>query len=405
MNPYPTRLGVDTRPVTLPLPTLPDEPRLDLTHLPALAIDDEGSLDPDDALSLEALPHGWRLWVHVSDAAALITPDSELDLEARRRGATLYLPEGAVPMLPQAAIEALGLGLGEVSPALSIRVDLDANFEPLEVDVALTRVRVTRLTYAQAQEQLGDEPLATLRRIAAHLREGRAGRGALMIELPEVKVRVHGGQVDVKVLPPLESRQVVQESMMLAGWAVATFGLEHGIPLPYAAQEAFERYDDQATTLPEMYARRRSLKRTQWAAQPAPHAGLGLERYVQSTSPMRRYLDLVAHQQLRAFLAERPFVRTPDMLQRIGAADLASSGVREAERKSLRHWTLVYLSRHRGPWHGVVVDRRGPAATVLLTELALELSLTGDLAPGSELRLEAAEIDLPGLDARVRNVG
>lgn len=71
------------------LPDLPDEPRRDLTGLPAFAIDDEGNLDPDDALSLD----GDRLWVHVADAAALIGPDSPADIEARARGATL-LPAG-----------------------------------------------------------------------------------------------------------------------------------------------------------------------------------------------------------------------------------------------------------------------------------------------------------------------
>jgi hypothetical protein len=101
---------------------LPEEERLDLTHLPALAIDDKGNQEPDDALSLE----GDRLWVHVADVAALVPPESAADLEARARGATLYLPEGAVPMLPWAAIGRLGLGLSEISPALSFGLDLDA---------------------------------------------------------------------------------------------------------------------------------------------------------------------------------------------------------------------------------------------------------------------------------------
>ena len=75
------------------------EPRRDLTHLPAFAIDDEENQDPDDAVSLD----GERLWVHVADVAALVAPDSEADLEARGRGANLYLPERIVNMLPLAS--------------------------------------------------------------------------------------------------------------------------------------------------------------------------------------------------------------------------------------------------------------------------------------------------------------
>ncbi len=120
VNPYPLRLGVALSQPASELIELPDEPRQDLTHLPAFAIDDEGNQDPDDALSLD----GNRLWVHVADVAALVPPDSEADLEARARGANLYLPESTVTMLPPEATRQLGLGLSEVSPALSFGLDL-----------------------------------------------------------------------------------------------------------------------------------------------------------------------------------------------------------------------------------------------------------------------------------------
>ncbi len=79
VNPYPSRVGAFTATPLLPLPPLPDESRLDLTHLTSLAIDDVGSSDPDDAISFA----DGRLWVHVADAAALVTPGSEADLAAR----------------------------------------------------------------------------------------------------------------------------------------------------------------------------------------------------------------------------------------------------------------------------------------------------------------------------------
>ena len=89
VNPYPHRLKLPVDPPLVELPDLPDEKRVDLTHLPAFAIDDEGSQDPDDALSLD----GNRLWVHVSDPAVLVKPDSPADLEARLRGAKLRRSE------------------------------------------------------------------------------------------------------------------------------------------------------------------------------------------------------------------------------------------------------------------------------------------------------------------------
>ncbi len=82
VNPYPRRLDLPPASPVLDLPELPAEERRDLTHLSAFAIDDEGNRDPDDAISLD----GDRLWVHVADVAALVTPDSAADLEARHSG-------------------------------------------------------------------------------------------------------------------------------------------------------------------------------------------------------------------------------------------------------------------------------------------------------------------------------
>jgi len=122
VNPYPLRFDCAITQPELEVPALPDEPREDLTALETFAIDDDACSDPDDAISLD----GDSLWIHVADAAALIKADSPLDLEARARGANLYLPEIVINMLPEAVTQALGLGLEEISPALSFKIGFDA---------------------------------------------------------------------------------------------------------------------------------------------------------------------------------------------------------------------------------------------------------------------------------------
>ncbi|AFZ67149.1 ribonuclease catalytic domain-containing protein [Deinococcus peraridilitoris] len=411
-HPYPARFGAALSAPHLPVPSLPGEERLDLSHLSALAIDDEGSSDPDDALSLERLvlengEAGWRLWVHVADAAALVAPDGEIDREARKRGATLYLPETTVPMLPEPITGQLGLGLADTSPALSIAVQLSAAFEPQGAEVHLTRIRVTRLTYAEAQRALDagqPGPLQELAALAVTARTRREAAGAVMLELPEVRVRVRDGEVIITPLPPLQSRAVVQEAMMLAGESVATWAQQRDLPLPFAAQDPpLARVEGEQ--LAQQWARRKSLSRTRFSPRAGRHAGLGLQAYAQATSPLRRYLDLVVHQQLRAALrGERPLTGA-EIAARIAEADLAAGAVRAAERAANRHWTLVYLSRRPG-WsgEGVVVERRGAVTTVLLGDLALDVPLTTSTALGEELRLELGEIDLPSLTSRWRVV-
>ncbi len=398
VNPYPIRLNLPTEPPAIELPPLPDEARLDLTHLPAFAIDDEGSQDPDDALSLD----GQRLWVHVADPAALVTPASPADLEARARAAKLYLPEMSVPMLPSQATDLLALGLADISPALSFGLDLGPAGEIRGVQIAPSWVKVTRLTYEEAEARLDQAPLRSLYRLAADYQARRQANGAISIDLPEVKIRVANGEVLIRPLLPLKSRTLVREAMLMAGEAVARLAVREHIPLPFTSQDAPEPVDELSEGLAGMYARRRLMTRSQLTTAPAPHAGLGLDIYAQLTSPLRRYLDLVMHQQLRAYLQGRPLLDSGAMLERVGAAEAVTGSVRQAERLANKHWTLVYLRRQPG-WQGrgVVVEKQRSRATVLIPELDLVtyLHLSQDLPLNSEVGLTLQEVNLPELEA------
>jgi len=401
VNPYPQRLGVTTVLPNLPLPPLPAEPRLDLTHLPAFAIDDAGSADPDDAISLD----GRRLWVHVADVAALAAPDSPVDLEARARGASLYLPEGTITMLPPEATKLLGLGLAEVSPALSFGLEFNAAGEVTLAQVAPSWVRVERLSYEEAETRLEAAPFDRLLELSRQFTRRREANGAVELNLPEVKIRVNAGVVAIKPLPHLNSRDMVRDAMLMTGEAVARFARENNIPLLFSTQEAAEDESNFPNTVAGMFARRRTLKRSQLRSLPAPHAGLGLTIYAQTTSPLRRYADLVIHQQLRAYLQGRPLLTEADMLERVGAAEAITSSVRQTERLANKHWTLVYLQQNPG-WSGtgILVEDFGRKGRLLLPDLDLEtqLQLPQDLPLDSRIPLIFKEASLPFLEAYFR---
>ena len=397
VNPYPQRLQVDTRVPQAALPGLPDEPRIDLTHLEAFAIDDEDSKDPDDALSWEEN----RLWVHVADVAALVLPDSEVDLEARGRGCNLYLPEGTLPMLPPQATGILGLGLQEVSPALSFGIEVNADGGIVKAKVVTSWVRVTRLTYGEVEARLQEPPFRDLMRLAEVSQARRRAQGAVFIDLPELKVHVENGEVSLQPMAPLRSRDMVAEAMVLAGESAAQFALARKIPLPFATQAAPEA-PRAVEGLAGMFALRRSLKRSVQTGEPAPHAGLGLGAYCRATSPLRRYLDLVVHQQLRAYLRGEPLMDSQEILQRVGAAESVTYNRQQAERLARRHWTHVYLLAHpdwRG--QGVVVEKRGPRRIVLIPDLGLEssLNLRDEPALNAVLPLALKGVSVPDLEA------
>ena len=391
-NPYPARSGVSVSTPDLGVPELQVEERLDLTHLTTYAIDDEGNQDPDDALSLD----GGRLWIHVADVAALVAPDDPLDLEARSRGANLYLPEGMINMLPGPVTERLGLGLQEISPALSIGVRCDEDGTLGDIEIQRTWVKVQRLSYGEVNRRMDEEPFAGMERIAATFRARRRANGSASIDLPEVTIRVRDGQVDIRPMERGGSRALVTDAMLMAGEAVARFCVEHQIAIPFATQPP----PDKAECPPDlaaMYAYRRCFKPSRLLVEPEPHAGLGLQLYTRATSPLRRYSDLVVHQQLRAWIRGGTVLSANEVSTRVGQAEAAASTIRRAERLSNQHWKLVYLRDHP-KWQGeaVVVEKAQPKSVLLIPELALDarVRLRDAQDLNARVRVAIREVDL-----------
>jgi len=403
-NPHPTPQGAALKTPNLPVPALPQEPRRDLTWLPAFAIDDEDTDTPDDALSYESLPSGGRLWVHVADAASLVEPECELDMEARMRGESMHLPEGTLHLLPREVTLQTGLGMKETSPALSFAIDLNADGEVTRFEMLLSRVRVTRLTYAQAEQRLEDVPFKDLDRLTAQVRELRRKNGALMLDFPEARIKVVERQVHIRPFPALRSRGLVEEAMILAGAETARFASKNELRLPFSQQDPPDT-SDRPATLSGMFSLRRQLKRSQYSTTPGAHSGLGVSAYTQITSPLRRYLDLVGHQQLRAFLKGRPMLTETEIVERIGAAAAVTGAVRQAELLSEKHWTLVYLLQHPG-WRGegILVDQRGSSGILILPDLALEarVHLPRSIALDERVTVELTGVNLPQLEASFR---
>ena len=400
-NPYPRRLSLPLENPQIECPELPQEARIDLTHLESFAIDDAESEDPDDAVSLD----NGRIWVHVADVAALVQPDSPLDLEARTRAANLYLPDGITHMLPPGVTAALGLGLSDPSPALSFGFLLSEDARPTDLKVFPSWVKVTRKSYAEAEQLMHQQPFMELRRFAEMYRERRSREGSVDLNLPETSVRVSaGGEIRIQPQLPLVSRALVTELMLMTGEATAGYALEKGIAIPFATQPAPEN-PQQPEDLAARFAYRRQMKPSQAKTLEAPHAGLGLSVYVRTTSPLRRYLDLVVHQQLRAFLGGQTLLSVAEISERIASSDPISGKIRKAERLSNLHWKLLYLKRQpKWKGRGLVVERQDQRVTILIPELALETRIrySGAVNLNEELTLAVREVDVPDQIARFR---
>ncbi len=411
-NPWPRRMGVTMSNPEIAIPEAVETSRRDLQHLQAWAIDDVGNQDPDDAISIE----GNRLWVHIADVSSIVTPDSELDIEARSRGTNVYLPDQTIHMLPSGITEQLGLGLQEQSNALSIGFHIAENGEIEDIDICFSLLQVTRTTYDDADMEL-DSTFAELKSVTDRYHQRRINNNAAMLDLPEVNISVDNGEISIRPYGRGGSRKIVTEAMLAAGEAVALFAHQNNIPIPYAYQPEPEEVQH-PQKMSEHYAYRRRFKASRHTTEPAAHFGLGLPIYTRVTSPIRRYLDLIVHQQLRAFLTQspqQPLLGHEELVERIGLADEASFAARKAERNSNQHWTMLYLNQYKkkqgndeGNWQGeaIVVMQDERKTTVILPDLALEpkLQRQDNTELDQSLIVQVQSVNIPELQVFFRVV-
>lgn len=394
-NPFPIRWGLSMQSASEGLSSPPEEERYEVPGI-SYAIDNEWSTDPDDAVAFD----GKYLWVHIADPASTVHPDSSIDKVARARGTTLYIPEGASRMLAEDCLEDYALGLKEISNALSFRLLLDDSCNIEECIVMKTLVKVKRYTYQSADEQKESPELKPLFEIARKNIEKRNKAGAVQISMPEVHITVDSEtkKVSIEKEEHPESSEMVREMMLLAGEGTAKFAFKNNIPFPFISQEAPDIPSELPEGLAGQFRLRRCMHRRSVGVTPAVHSGLGLGMYTQVTSPLRRYTDLICHQQLRAYLDGKPLMDKDEMLMKISEGDAGIQAAVKAERKSDLHWTLVYLLQNPD-WTGeaVLVDKNGKIPQFSIPSLAQECYFIPDheMELNETVIVRAQDINIP----------
>ncbi|XP_010256905.1 PREDICTED: ribonuclease II, chloroplastic/mitochondrial isoform X1 [Nelumbo nucifera] len=376
----------------------PDEmERKDLTHLKVYAIDVDEADELDDALSATRLQDGRiKVWIHVADPTSLVQPGSKIDREAMRKGTSIFLPTATFPMFPEKlAMEGMSLKQGKVCNAVSVSVVLHHGGGIAEYTVENSIIRPTyMLTYESASEliHLNLEEEAELRILseAAALRlQWRRQQGAIDTATIDTRIKVaNPDDLEPSINLYVENQadpamRLVSEMMILCGEVIATFGSCNNIPLPYRGQPQSNIDASAFSHLPEGPVRSSAYVKIMRAAEmdfrkPIRHGVLGIPGYVQFTSPIRRYMDLLAHYQVKAFLRGDSLPYSAGQLE--GMASLINMRVRVAKRlynSSLRYWLLEFLRRQpkekkfRALILRFIKDR---VAALFLTEVGIQAS-------------------------------
>jgi exoribonuclease-2 len=388
---------------------LPSPGELPPLDLPWLAIDNDDPHEIDDAVYAEAVDGGTRLWVAIALPTQWFGPDDPIDREAMRRGATFYHPRHVAGMLPDTlAQDAASLHAGQWRPALVLAatVDGDGHWTAPWLGERMVRVRAA-IRYRDADRWLDGEggspddtaQLALLARTTRALERQRIAAGAYLLYKPDVEVHAPRHQrvqlVDASQSSP--ARRIVSEAMVLAGALAAQYGATHRLALPYRHQPPLldpplpaGLYCDAL----QVHALLRCLQPGQVALQPQPHGVMGLAAYVQVTSPLRRYADILAHRQLQAHLRGQPLGDGAWLLGRLAEAERGATLRRQTQRRAVRYFKLQWLAE-QGPGlrlAAVVVRPLARGWLAFLPRLALEVPLQHKglhLGDGLELQLRA----------------
>jgi exoribonuclease-2 len=406
----------------LPAPPIQDD--LPLANVQAFSVDDSQTTEIDDALSVQGLGSGTiTVGIHIAAPGLALQPGAPIDQVARQRLSTVYMPGYKITMLPDDVVQAYTLMEGRDCPAISLYVSFDeATLEMKSSETKIERVPiVANLRHDQldavvtaqwledpAFEHQGDagpasrlrEPLSFLYRLARHLKAQREiVRGKPEnFNRPDYNFKLVGndgaeptGDEEVRITirqrgSPLDL--MVAEAMILANSTWGSWLSELGVPGIYRSQ---------ASMAPGVKVR--------MGTKALPHAGIGVKSYAWSTSPLRRYTDLVNQWQIiaaarhgRTAALAAPFKpKDAELFSIISGFDAAYSAYNGYQAGMERFWTLKYLEQQGITELVGTVFREG---LVRADDLPLVLGVMGgnDLPRGAKVRVQLGEIDEITLD-------
>ncbi|CAG1064638.1 Ribonuclease R [uncultured bacterium] len=354
--------------------------RLDLRPRTTITIDGETAKDFDDAVSIEKTASGYRLWVSIADVSHYVKEGSAIDREAYERSTSVYFPDRAIPMLP----EALSNGICSLNPrvdrlTMTAEIEFDEDGRPLKKRFFESVIKsAERMTYTKVKGLIdGDGALASqyghiladiklMAELAKKLTARRFEQGSIDFDLPEpqIIIDIEGKVEDIVRSERNEAHKLIEEFMLAANKAVAEEFSKRGLPFiyrvheepdeesvhdfadfvasfglrftpggPKSFQEALAKFEGRPEERLINHVLLRSMKQAVYSEENAGHFGLAFEDYTHFTSPIRRYPDLVVHRLLKLLMKK---AYTKEMQARMESAlPVTANHTSVRERKAM----------------------------------------------------------------------
>ncbi len=379
--------------------------RMDLRDWQTVTIDGEDAKDLDDAITLTREGEYYQLGVHIADVTNYVQEHSALDVEALKRGTSVYLVDRVIPMLPHKLSNGIcSLNAGENRLALSCIMTIDKKGNVIDHNIAETVIKVDRrMSYTSVKKILEDQDETEIREyeelvpmfermeeLAAILRKKRMSRGSIDFDFPETKIILdkQGRPVEIKPYERNVATKIIEDFMLIANETVAQDYFWQELPFVYRTHENpdTEKIRKLSTFInnfgytmkigqDEIHPKElqklltkidgtpeealisrltlRSMKQAKYATVSTGHFGLATPYYCHFTSPIRRYPDLQIHRiikdNLRGRMNAKRIAHYEKILPEVAKHSSETERVAdEAERETEKLKKVEYMSGHIG---------------------------------------------------------
>ena len=322
----------------------------DLTNLKTFIIDSNDPKEIDDAVSLDHINGEAKgIWIHLSYPVKLFEQNSEIDKEARKKSASLYLINDYSSMLPKHIIDKANLNRNKISESISAYIEFNDNGSIKDYKVMETLIKPNyELTYEEANELIDLEPkeefeLIIINNLLKKSIEYRKTKGAIMFNNSYPKIQLKSGKVTIEKVEITEAHKLISESMILMGFVISDYFIKNKIVAPFRSQkincdinELLKRNSNRDIGYIFL---KQYIGKSYTTTKSNKHETLGLKSYIQSTSPLRRYLDLVVQRQIYLYLNNKVLMQDDEINKIIDYSNLRQKELNNIIKED----KLIYL--------------------------------------------------------------
>ncbi len=314
----------------------------------AFTIDDFGTNDYDDALTIIKEDDIYFLYVHFTDFSYLITHDSPYSDYAKRLMNTIYKPDGNFNLFSSKLINQLSLCAGDIRPVLSLKLKLNG-FDIIKYEIESNLIKVSaNYTYEEFQSKInGNTDFEFVNRFTQFLNTKRLESADFKFFNQEVSLKLDkSDKLILTNLEPIDSRRIISELMIMANFKFSKFFINNSLPGIFRSQKKSENLETSIIDDKRPFCFHRKISPVETSSTPDCHYGLGLESYMQITSPIRRYLDTINMWQASSFINGRklPFDKN-DIDKNLSILLPQLSTTRVKSKKIYKYWILRYIDQ------------------------------------------------------------